>query len=161
MSDGERKRETGWNSASLQALIRQLATTDIDELELADGDSRLLIRRVPRVATGHMTNAKVDVEIEERGVAVIAPLAGVFYSRPSPEQPPFVSIGDHVHAGHVVALIETMKLFNEVVTEVGGEVIEVSTNDGDLVEAGAVLARIVPVEDDFSDQLPESIDDLE
>lgn len=161
MSDGERKRETGWNSASLQALIRQLATTDIDELELADGDTRLLVRRTPRVGSRQMADAQVDVEIEERGVAVIAPLTGVFYSRPSPEQPPFVSIGDHVHAGHVVALIETMKLFNEVVTEVGGEVIEVSTNDGDLVDAGAVLARIVPVDDDFSNQLPEAIDDLE
>jgi len=161
MSDGERKRETGWNPASLQALIRQLATTDIDELELADGDTRLLVRRTPRVGSRHMADAPVDVEIEERGVAVIAPLTGVFYSRPSPEQPPFVSIGDHVHAGHVVALIETMKLFNEVVTEVGGEVIEVSTNDGDLVDAGAVLARIVPVEDNFSNQLPEAIDDLE
>jgi len=161
MSDGERKRETGWNSASLQALLRQLATTDIDELELADGDTRLLVRRTPRVVPGHVADPQVEVEIERRGVAVIAPLTGVFYSRPSPEQPPFVSIGDQVHAGHVVALIETMKLFNEVVTEVGGEVIEVSTNDGDLVDAGAVLARIVPVEDNFSPQLTEPIDDLE
>lgn len=161
MSDGERERETRWTAASLQALIRQLAATDIDELEIEDGGTRLLVRRTPRVTLTHVIGAQVAAEIEERGVAVVAPLTGVFYSRPSPEQPPFISIGDQVHAGHVVALIETMKLFNEVVTEVGGEVIQVSTNDGDLVDAGAVLARIVPVEDEFSPLLNDIVEVLE
>ncbi len=161
MSDGERERETRWTAASLQALIRQLAATDIEELEIEDGGTRLLVRRTPRVTLTHVIGAQVEAEIEERGVAVVAPLTGVFYSRPSPEQPPFISIGDQVHAGHVVALIETMKLFNEVVTEVGGEVIQVSTNDGDLVDAGAVLARIVPVEDEFSTLLNDIVEVLE
>ncbi len=144
MNDEERKRQTGWDSSSLRDLIQQLAPTDIDELEIADGDTRLLLRRIPRVSPAQARPAVVGVEIEERGLAVIAPLAGVFYSRPSPDQPPFISIGDRVQAGHVVALIETMKLFNEVTSDVEGEILSIHARDGDLVETDQVLFYVAP-----------------
>jgi acetyl-CoA carboxylase biotin carboxyl carrier protein len=71
-------------------------------------------------------------------------LAGAYYSRPSPEQAAFVAVGDTVVAGQVVGLIETMKLFNEVTADVGGDVVEIAVSDGDLVAAGQPLLYIRP-----------------
>lgn len=78
-------------------------------------------------------------------VEVIAPMLGVLYRRPAPDQPEFVSVGDIIEAGATVAIIEVMKLMNPVVAEVGGRVAEVVVDDGAQVEHGTVLLRLEPV----------------
>jgi biotin carboxyl carrier protein len=55
---------------------------------------------------------------------------------------PFVTVGSQVAPGQVVALIETMKLFNEVISEIAGEVIDVPVSEGDLVEAGQPIIYV-------------------
>lgn len=144
MTDGEDLRPPSWNAEALRRLLQQLQLTDVDELEVVRGEFRLHLRRRPRAPVGVVP--EMAAAPEEVGVAILAPLTGVFYSRASPEHPPFVSTGDRVDEGQVVGLIETMKLFNEVCADVGGEVVEVVARDEDLVEAGQVLLRVIPGE---------------
>ncbi|MEV4218086.1 acetyl-CoA carboxylase biotin carboxyl carrier protein subunit [Nonomuraea sp. NPDC049725] len=71
---------------------------------------------------------------EEAATAVTAPLMGVFYQRPAPDQPPFVTVGQHVEAGEQVAIVEAMKMMNPVVAGRAGVVLRVNVADGDVVE---------------------------
>ncbi|MBO2437588.1 acetyl-CoA carboxylase, biotin carboxyl carrier protein [Actinomadura nitritigenes] len=78
------------------------------------------------------------------GEAVRAPLVGTFYGRPSPDEPPFVEVGDVVEEGQQVALIEAMKLFNAVTAAVRGRIAKVHVADGDMVEYDQPLFDLVP-----------------
>lgn len=72
-------------------------------------------------------------------VPIVAPMVGVFYRSQSPDDPPFVEIGDHVEAGQTVGLVEAMKTFNEIASETEGTVVEIAAKNGDLIETGGTL----------------------
>lgn len=129
----------------LRRLLQQLEATDVDELEIRSGASRLHLRREPemRVITSGFDQSGRRSEAYQ-GEPVAAPLTGVLYTRASPELPPFVSIGDTVEVGQVVALIETMKLFNEVTVEIKGVVLSLAKQEGELVEVGQPLLYLRP-----------------
>ncbi len=71
-----------------------------------------------------------------------SPLAGIFYRSNSPEAEPFALPGDYLKVGHVVCLIEAMKMFNEIHTERAGRLVEICVSNGDVVEADQVLMRL-------------------
>lgn len=75
---------------------------------------------------------------------VKSPMVGTFYRSPSPDKPVFVQVGDHVKAGDVVCIIEAMKLFNEIESEVTGKVVKVLVNDANPVEYDQVLFLVDP-----------------
>ncbi len=81
------------------------------------------------------------------GLALRAASSGRYYSRPAPDKPAFVSVGDIINAGHVIGLLEVMKTFNRI--QYGGDelpsparVIAIGPDDGADVEAGDVLIRV-------------------
>ena len=76
---------------------------------------------------------------------VIAPLVGTFYRSPSPGAKAFVEEGDVVDAGQTVAIVEAMKLMNQVAAEQGGKVAEIVAKDGDWVEFEQVLMYLEPL----------------
>ena len=78
-----------------------------------------------------------------RIIEVKSPLVGVFYAAPSPDSETFVSIGSRVKKGDVLCIIETMKLLNEITAEVDGEIVDICVKDGDVVEYGQVLFKIM------------------
>lgn len=73
---------------------------------------------------------------------VSAEIPGTFYTRESPTSDPYVSVGDTVGAGDTVGLIEVMKMFNPVVSEVAGTVVEVCVGTEEPVDVGDVLVKI-------------------
>ncbi|MDP8903883.1 MAG: acetyl-CoA carboxylase, partial [Chloroflexota bacterium] len=77
-----------------------------------------------------------------RTQAVLAPLTGLFYSAPSPGAEPYVRVGSEVHVGQVIGLIEAMKLFNEIKSDVAGRVVRVCVEDGGLVKAKQPLLEL-------------------
>lgn len=77
-------------------------------------------------------------------VALESPMVGVFYRSPSPEDPPFVVVGDMVRAGQPIGMIEAMKVFSEVPAEVSGRVVEISAESGKLVQQGQPLIYVEP-----------------
>jgi len=68
------------------------------------------------------------------GDAILSPMVGTFYSSPSPESAPFVKVGDRVKKGQVVAILEAMKIMNELEAEFDCEILEVLKSDGQAVE---------------------------
>ena len=75
-------------------------------------------------------------------VEVTSPVLGTFYRAPEPGAAPYVSVGDSVVSGSVLGMVEVMKLFNEVRSDVAGEVIEILVGDGEMVEYGQPLLRL-------------------
>ncbi len=80
--------------------------------------------------------------IEGNIVDIVAPLVGVFYRSPAPDEPAFVEVGDIIEVGSRVGLLEAMKVFNEVPSEVAGEVVEIPAENGKLVREGDTLVRV-------------------
>jgi biotin carboxyl carrier protein len=128
----------------VEQIVRAIEATDIDTIELRWRDGRVRIVQSP----GGKPSPAVAIAAEEQSnlVTISAPLTGVFYARPAPDQPLFVSVADVVYRGQVVGLIETMKLFNEVVSEEHGRVREILVAEGDLVERDQPLIRLEPTE---------------
>jgi acetyl-CoA carboxylase biotin carboxyl carrier protein len=79
---------------------------------------------------------------EGPGEAVTSPIAGVFYHAPSPDAPPFVTVGQQVSADDVIGIVEVMKLMNTVRAGVAGTVVEICAGNAELVEFEQVLVRI-------------------
>jgi acetyl-CoA carboxylase biotin carboxyl carrier protein len=76
------------------------------------------------------------------GQPLTSPLVGVFYRAKSPGSPPFVEVGDEVVAGQQVAIVEAMKMMNEVSTNRAGTVTAIHVEDGEVVEYGQLLFTI-------------------
>lgn len=73
------------------------------------------------------------------GKVVKSPLVGTFYSAPSEEAAPFISVGDSVKEGQVIAIVEAMKLMNEIESDFSGKITEILVENGDTVEYGQPL----------------------
>lgn len=73
-----------------------------------------------------------------------SPFVGTFYSSSSPEKPSYVKVGDKVHKGQPLCILEAMKIMNEIESDISGEIVEVCIENESLVEYGQVLFKIKP-----------------
>ena len=87
------------------------------------------------------------VEVPEGLVAVRAPMVGTFYLRPSPDQPPFVTVGSMVQADDTVCLVEVMKMFNTVKAGVTGTVERIVVENGKPVQHDQIVLLIKPAQE--------------
>jgi len=83
-------------------------------------------------------------EAASRYVPIIAPMVGTFYRAPKPDAPPFVAEGDIVQSGQTVCVLEAMKMFNEIPSEVAGRIVRVLAENGAPVEYGQPLFLVDP-----------------
>lgn len=97
---------------------------------------------MPTAAAVSFTETTGKASDSAGGSYITSPIVGTFYEAPSPDKPPFVKIGDTVNEGDVVCIIESMKLMNEINSELSGKVAEILVRDGDPVEYGQRLMRI-------------------
>ena len=81
-------------------------------------------------------------EEDQTGSLVTSPLVGTFYAAPSQDLPPYVQVGDKVKKGQVLAIVEAMKLMNEIESDFDGEIAEIYVENGQPVEYGQKLFRI-------------------
>ena len=77
-------------------------------------------------------------------VVVESPMVGTFYSAPTPDDPPFVSVGDQVTVGQTLCILEAMKLFNEIKSDRAGRVTRICVESGALVKAKQALIEVEP-----------------
>ena len=77
-------------------------------------------------------------------ITIKSPMIGTFYRRPSPDKPNFVEVGDEVAPGKVVCIIEAMKLFNEIESEVSGKIVKILVEDSSPVEYDQPLYLVEP-----------------
>jgi acetyl-CoA carboxylase biotin carboxyl carrier protein len=141
--------------SELLALVKQLEGSDFEDFVLEmpgltvrvsrhglaeAGAGTPVVGAQPEVVEPVPPSAATDTEVAHAGgTDIIAPIIGVFFRKPAPDQPPFVEIGDDVGVGSTMAVIEVMKMMVPVEASVAGRVVAVLAADGDLVEAGQPL----------------------
>lgn len=89
-----------------------------------------------------VSQEKTKVSEDEDLYIVKSPMVGTFYSSPSPDKAPFVSVGDTVKTSSILCIIEAMKLMNEIESEVSGTIKEILVKNGEMVEYGQPLFKI-------------------
>jgi len=152
----------------IRELIKVVTETGVAELEVERGDSRVRIRRILRprgqglaVPAGVAIAGEAAVEPTPAGalpasaaaapmsdpsvVTVKSPIVGTFYESASPGSPSFVKTGDTVKPGDVLCIIESMKLMNEIESEISGTVVTKFVNNAQPVEYGEALFAIRPL----------------
>lgn len=132
----------------IKKLIQMVKEEDISGLAIEEKGVKYEVRREKgQIVTSHQspvtshTERKPEEEkTEEDGlVAITSPMVGTFYLSPSPEAPAFVAVGDSVEPGKVVCIVEAMKLFNEIESEVKGKIVKILAENGKPVEYGQKL----------------------
>ena len=95
-------------------------------------------------ATAQVSNTTTTVKKEETEnyKIVKSPMVGTFFESSSPTEEPFVKVGDKVHKGQVLCIIEAMKLMNEIESEYDGEIVEICAKNDEMVEYGMPLFKI-------------------
>ena len=99
------------------------------------------IQTVENAAAVNTANTQAD-NSEPEGMIVKSPLVGTFYAAPAEDADPFVSVGDQVKKGQTIAIVEAMKLMNEIESDFDGKVAEIYVENGQAVEYGQPLFRI-------------------
>lgn len=157
------EEKTSWLER-VEELIGVLEGSTIGELELTEGGTEIVIRRRPGMVMvsselrqhpiSVMQNGQGSVVMQsvvgppakiDKSVAIATPLTGVYYAAASPTTPPFVGMGDIIRVGQVVALVEAMKVFNEIQADVSGRVVAMVAASGNVVQKGDVLVRVEPL----------------
>lgn len=141
-------------------LIDHVSASKLTSFHYEDGDLRLSMKcgQVPKVvkrceeavtrgipdmvSAPSIRNGEAE-ETEIQGNLVKSPLVGTFYAAPAEDAQPFVKVGDHVKKGQVLAIVEAMKLMNEIESDFDGEVAEIYVENGQPVEYGMPLFRVV------------------
>ena len=88
--------------------------------------------------------APVAESEDAKYITVKSPIIGTFYRKPSPDKPNFVEVGTEISVGDTVCVIEAMKLFNEIESEVSGKIVKILVEDGTPVEFGQPLFLVDP-----------------
>jgi len=142
----------------VKRLIQLLEQSSVDEIEIHDGEESVRVCRHP-VAAAPLAGqpapvapaAAADVAAEPApegpkiaGHVVTSPMVGTFCAAPSPDARPFVEIGAWVDVGDTLCIIEAMKIFNQIESDVAGTVIDVLAENGQPVEYGQPLVSIAP-----------------
>jgi acetyl-CoA carboxylase biotin carboxyl carrier protein len=153
--------------ASLLSLIDRLSTVlergDLGELEVSSGGTTIILRAPSAIAGpaaaaapaiepgGGTATAVADAPAEAPAAAPVAakpsvkaPLTGIYYGAPSPGATAYVAVGDHVSVGQIIGLIEAMKLFNEIKSDLSGRVTRICSENGALVKAKQPLIEVEP-----------------
>jgi acetyl-CoA carboxylase biotin carboxyl carrier protein len=137
----------------IRQLIELLREFDLSEIDLRDAAQRIRIRRggntivsshpiAPPHATAASTTTAAKPEDDKHTSFIKSPMVGSFYSRPKPDQPPFVKVGDVVSAETIVCIVEAMKMFNEIPAGVAGKIVEVCVKEGEAVDVNKPLFKL-------------------
>lgn len=101
-----------------------------------------VVLEAPKAAEVPVKENVVKEEKAAGGKIVESPLVGTFYAAPAEDAEPFVSVGDRVKKGQTLAIVEAMKLMNEIESEFDGTITEILAENGEAVEYGQPLFRI-------------------
>lgn len=135
----------------LIALIDKVSASELKSFSMEEGNLRISMKKkkgklyTAATADGSAsapTTIKTEINEPETdfcGKKMKAPLVGTFYNAPSPEETPFVQVGDAVKKGQVLGIIEAMKLMNEIESEYDGVIEEIPVSNGQMVEYGQTL----------------------
>jgi len=162
----------GWKmrEKTIKKLIRLVEESDIDVLEVSSWGQKVRIaKRLETATSGNGENPAKQLTVaprnqvaspspvsvseippgvpqmdESRYTAIKSPMVGTFYGAPAPDAKPYVEQNQRIEKGHVVCIVEAMKLMNEIESEVAGRVAKICVEDAKPVEFGQTLFLIDP-----------------
>ncbi len=146
---------TSMNIRDIKSLIDLMVANDLTEVDIADGDSKVHLKRggpavspslpaaLPAAAPALAAAAAPAAEAPKENLLEIrSPMVGTFYAAPSPDSETYVKMGSAVGEDAVVCIIEAMKVMNEIRAEVAGVIAEICVKNAQPVEYGQVLFRV-------------------
>jgi acetyl-CoA carboxylase biotin carboxyl carrier protein len=158
----------------IKELIKLVSDAGVSEVELEKGDFKLSIRKheekttvvhttgapvvsaapavqvTPTPASIPVATEKLEASVGKSDsiagnyITIKSPMIGTFYKSPSPDKPPFVNVGDEIKPGSVLCIIEAMKLFNEIESEVSGKIVKILVENASPVEYDQPLFLVEP-----------------
>lgn len=156
----------------IQSLIKFVAKSGASEVKLETDDIKITIRtgslgsneptyvqsmpmaqapivQAPPAQTGAPAAptapaTETPAEDDAKYITIKSPIIGTFYRKPAPDKPLFVEVGDTIAAGDVLCVIEAMKLFNDIESEVSGKIVKVLVDDSSPVEFDQPLFLVDP-----------------
>ena len=120
-------------------VISQPATPMMGAMPMQMAAAPAAVSEAPEKAAEEKKESTLDIGSDK---VVTSPLVGTFYAAPSQDLPPYVQVGDKVKKGQVLAIVEAMKLMNEIESDFDGEIAEIYVENGQPVEYGQKLFRI-------------------
>jgi acetyl-CoA carboxylase biotin carboxyl carrier protein len=154
----------------IQELIKMINKSNIGEVTIEEKGFRLTIKQkeeavqqfvgapmqtqpvaqpaLPQVANSSapaVEKAKAAEPVASNLITIKSPMIGTFYRSSSPDKPSFINVGDEIEIGKVVCIIEAMKLFNEIESEVRGKIVKVLAEDASPVEYDQPLFLVEPI----------------
>ncbi len=134
----------------VKKLIELMEESDLAEIEVKEGEDSV---RISRAKTPTSSSVKADdLRLKEtnssqtrtgEGITVNAPMVGSFYRAVSPSSPPFVEVGDRIKVGDVLCIIESMKMMNQIRSEVSGTIEAILIENGQSVQFDQALFTVV------------------
>jgi acetyl-CoA carboxylase biotin carboxyl carrier protein len=142
----------------IQELIKIINKSNIGEISVEEKDFKITIKQnmagpaaaaqvvyqAASAASAPAAPAPAAPAKNDNLITIKSPMIGTFYRRSSPDKPAFAEIGDEVNPGKVVCIIEAMKLFNEIESEISGKIVKVLVEDASPVEYDQPLFLVEP-----------------
>ena len=131
----------------IKKLIDLMIESDLQAIEVKEGDQSISLTRPTPVyaaapVAAPITSAPAAPAAKTpRGAVETSPMVGVFYSAPSPGEPPFVNVGQTVSAGETLGIIEAMKIMNPIEATQSGVIEELLDKNGEVIQFGQALFR--------------------
>lgn len=150
----------------IHAIIKKLVKSGAAEVSFETKELKLTVKNHPKYPPVVNTQPQIKYESQQPNpvqnqsqiipenkndditpegyITIKSPMVGIFYRKPAPEKPTYVNVGDTIKKDTVVCLIEAMKLFNEIESEVSGKIVKTMVDDGTPVEYDQALFLIDP-----------------
>lgn len=155
----------------IQDLIKFVSKSGVNEVSIEEKDFKITIKTnqeptyvtasipaavpaaapmplpaAPAAATSEAPAAAAPAAVADNAnyVTIKSPMIGTFYRSPGPDKPAFVNVGDEITAGKVICIVEAMKLFNEIESEVSGKIVKVLVDDAQPIEYDQPLFLVDP-----------------
>ncbi|WP_185862239.1 acetyl-CoA carboxylase biotin carboxyl carrier protein [Blattabacterium cuenoti] len=144
----------------IKSLIQLISKSNISEIRIKIGNTKIHIKNktfmkndswntsYPKISSPisdfYDRFSKIEKENRNKYLTIKSPMIGTFYRKPHPDQKPFVKVGDKIKIGTKVCVIEAMKLFNDIESEVNGKLIKVLVEDATPVDYDQPLFTVDP-----------------
>lgn len=153
----------GMDIKQIQDLIKFVSKSGVNEVAIEEKDFKITIKTnqeptyvtasvpvaaapaAPQPAAVAPAAVPVAVSEESNFITIKSPMIGTFYRSSSPDKPSFVNVGDEIAPGKVICIIEAMKLFNEIESEVSGRIVKVLVDNSSPVEYDQPLFLVEPM----------------
>ena len=135
------------NESDIRKYANLMSELGLTGLEVTENDRVVRLERNPApqttapvqtVQVGDVPQSAANEDLIE----ITSPMVGVFYAAPAEDADPYVQVGDRVKKGQTLCIVEAMKLMNEIVAEIDGQIVEICAQNGQVVDFGCPLFRI-------------------